>query len=353
MKRRMKLYLFGVFLITGTLFVATHKIVEIPHTESAPSPIPIIPLATRDNNPRQEPVRLVFTGDVMLGRTVESIIARQGFEYLFNNVSTTLRNSDLTTVNFEGVVTSVHEQAKPMTFKFSIQEKFLMKLSELGVDVLSLANNHSYDYGKEEYQYMHVSCVKTGLVCGGSPLTVDDSSSKIIQVKGKEVGITFLHTLYNQPTQEEIKKAFDVLERSDLQIAYVHWGEEYVLEHNEAQEELAHMLIDLGFDAVIGHHPHVVQDVDMYKGKPIFYSLGNFIFDQYFSSDVQQMMLISADLGTSTVTYTVHALTSEKVRSQPQFMTEEEREQLLSRVFSPLRDNGSLDQKDHTIVVPL
>ncbi len=251
MKRRMKVYLFGAFLITGTLFVATHKTVEVLHTDSASSPIATIPLATHDNSPGQESVHLVFTGDVMLGRTVESIIERQGFEYLFNNVSTTLRNSDLTTVNFEGVVTSVHEHAKPMTFKFSIQEKFLMKLSELGVDVLSLANNHSYDYGKEEYQYMRASCVKTGLVCGGSPLTVDESSSKIIQVKGREVGITFLHTLYNQPTQEEVKKALDALEGSDLQIAYVHWGEEYVLEHNEAQEEFAHLLIDLGFDSVI------------------------------------------------------------------------------------------------------
>ncbi len=353
MQGRAKVYLLGAFFITGTLFAATHKTVEISHTESVSNPVTTIPHAEQESSPKQTSVYLLFTGDVMMGRSVESIIERQGFEYLFSNVSTTLRNSDLTTVNFEGVVTAVHEHAKPMTFKFSIQEKFLMKLADLGVDVLSLANNHSYDYGKDEYQYMQSLCVKIGLVCGGSPLSVDDSSSKIIQVKGRKVGMTFLHTLYNQPTQDEIKIDFADLEGSDLQIAYVHWGEEYILKHNDAQEELAHILIDLGFDAVIGHHPHVVQDVDMYKGKPIFYSLGNFIFDQYFSGDVQQMMLVSADLGTSTVTYSVHALTSENIRSKPQFMNQMEREQLLNRVFSPLHNMSSLNIEDHTIVVPL
>ena len=89
----------------------------------------------------------------------------------------------------------------------------------------------------------------------------------------------------------------------DWVIVSIHWGEEYDQYVNTAQQNLAHALIDRGADAIVGHHPHVVQGVEVYKNKPIFYSLGNFIFDQYFSVETQQGLAVSLEFSDDGVAY--------------------------------------------------
>jgi poly-gamma-glutamate synthesis protein (capsule biosynthesis protein) len=88
------------------------------------------------------------------------------------------------------------------------------------------------------------------------------------------------------------KKIQESASTSDYLIVNIHWGAEYSHEQNKTQIETAHLLIDAGADLIIGHHPHVVQGIEIYKGKPIFYSLGNFIFDQTFSLDTQQCLAL-------------------------------------------------------------
>ena len=85
-------------------------------------------------------------------------------------------------------------------------------------------------------------------------------------------------------------------ETTDLVIVNVHWGTEYEHQFNKIQQETAHNLIDAGADIIIGHHPHVVQGIEIYQGKPIFYSLGNFIFDQYFSSDTRAGLAVGINI---------------------------------------------------------
>jgi poly-gamma-glutamate synthesis protein (capsule biosynthesis protein) len=102
----------------------------------------------------------------------------------------------------------------------------------------------------------------------------------------------------------------------------VHGGDEYHLHSNKFQEGFYESLIDMGVDAVIAHHPHVVEEVELYKKKPIFYSLGNFIFDQYFSKDVQQELSVKITVKNDSVNYQLIPLKS--TRSQPRQMTEEE-----------------------------
>jgi poly-gamma-glutamate synthesis protein (capsule biosynthesis protein) len=111
---------------------------------------------------------------------------------------------------------------------------------------------------------------------------------------------------------------------------YVHWGNEYELKHSEQQEALAHYVIDSGIDAVIGHHPHVVQDIEIYNGKPIFYSLGNFIFDQYFSGDVQTGLVVKVYIQKDTITYTLVPISSIGRASQPYIMPIEQKTTFLS-----------------------
>lgn len=283
------------------------------------------------------PLNLLFVGDIMLGRNVELLMEKHGVLYPFAGTNSLLKSSDLTIGNFEGIVSPVHERAEPMTFKFSIKEEFLGILRDVGVDVLSLANNHSYDYGSSAFQHTSELCLRYELVCGGLPSTLSEDSAHTQIINGREVSILFIHTLYREPDTDTLRALLRSINQSEIQIAYVHWGEEYALTHNEEQRFLAEFLIDHGIDVVVGHHPHVVQDVEVYKGKAIFYSLGNFVFDQYFSRDVQEMVALDMHIGTSTIRYFLIPLTSEEVRSQPSPMNEVQKSTLFERVFANLK----------------
>jgi poly-gamma-glutamate synthesis protein (capsule biosynthesis protein) len=123
-------------------------------------------------------------------------------------------------------------------------------------------------------------------------------------------------------------------ESSDVQIAFIHWGDEYVRVHNAEQQALAHALVDHGIDAVIGHHPHVMQDVEKYGGVPIFYSLGNLVFDQYFSDDVQEGYMLSLSISKRDITYTLHPYESRTHRSSPRLMEGDTRTDVLYELLT-------------------
>lgn len=278
--------------------------------------------------------RLLFVGDVMLGRAVESFMDEQGELYPFEMISDDIKHADLAVANFEGVVPAEHIHTPSMTFRFSIKDAYLKTLHDVGFDVLSRANNHSFDYGKEGFEYMKSRCFVHGLVCRGNPFGIQENSSAIVEVKNKKVGILFLHTLYDQPRDDLILSIGETFASStDIQVAYIHWGDEYALVHNTHQENLAHKIIDAGFDVVIGHHPHVVQDIAFYKDKPIFYSLGNFVFDQYFSRDVQQGLVLEVELGENETMYTLVPVETYSNRAQPKKMNSEDAKELFQRIL--------------------
>ncbi len=93
----------------------------------------------------------------------------------------------------------------------------------------------------------------------------------------------------------------DLASSSDYVVVNIHWGIEYQSKHGQIQQDLAHKLVDAGADAIIGHHPHVVQGSEVYKGKPIFYSLGNFIFDQYFSVETQRGLAVGLSFSENSI----------------------------------------------------
>jgi gamma-polyglutamate biosynthesis protein CapA len=287
---------------------------------------------------------LLFVGDIMLGRAVESRMEYEGIGYPFSAVVDTLGGSDITVGNFEGVVTETHIKTPPYTFQFSIKSEYLEHLNTVGFDVLSLANNHTLDYGTTSLAYTRSLCAVYDLICGGTPKGLSEVSTKVVAAGGHTVGIMFIHTLYGAPAPEALRTTVEKLStESDIQIAYVHWGDEYVLVHNTAQELFAQTLIDAGVDAVIGHHPHVVQDIALYKGKPIFYSLGNFIFDQYFSDDVQEMVGVHLTLSGNTATYKVVPFTSKETRNQPHHMDAVNATLLKNRIFAPIAMDSGVD----------
>jgi poly-gamma-glutamate synthesis protein (capsule biosynthesis protein) len=300
------------------------------------------------------PVTFLFVGDIMLGRRVETMIKELGADYPFEGVAPILDASDLTIGNFEGVVNERHVHTPDLTFRFSVRKEYLEKLSELGFDVLSLANNHSFDYGADAFRFMRGTCTLQRLVCGGIPYSLDEDSLLVRKVGDHDIGFIFLSTVDGEVKSPTLKLFVDALKaESDFQIAYVHWGDEYKLTHNRSQERIAKKLIDYGVDLVVGHHPHVVQDAELYRDRLIFYSLGNFIFDQYFSSDVEEGLAVNLKLEGTSAHYSLVALSSEGSRSQPHPMSEEDAERLFARILRPLPDEILIDKEKGRIILPL
>jgi poly-gamma-glutamate synthesis protein (capsule biosynthesis protein) len=274
---------------------------------------------------------LLFVGDILLGRHVEGLMEKHGREYPFMNVRQFVEHADVAVANFEGAVPQKHKRAEDFTFQFSVKEEYLDQIKESGFDIISLANNHAYDFGKAGYDNTLLRCHESGLHCHGHPYELQDTSIRTIEVGDASVGLLFLHGIAVDSTDVLLQGLLDRLfATTDLQLVYIHWGIEYELTHSDSQEELAHLLIDRGIDGVVGHHPHVVQDIGLYKGKPIFYSLGNFVFDQYFSDMVQEGLALQLDISKDRVEYTLVPITSAGAKSQPRLMNHTEKERFLS-----------------------
>lgn len=327
--------------------------IGIQITHELPPPIPSYTEKVQQGLEHKATTTLFFVGDLMLGRHVENLMRAGGIEYPFVHILKELKEPNITIGNFEGVVTQEHIQALPMTFQFSVREEYLALLRDLGFDILSLANNHAFDYGKDELSYTRSVCRALSILCGGTPNALDTFSTQIQEMHGIRFGFIFLHTLYGEPDAILLQDALqDLHSKSDIQIAYVHWGEEYALVHNLAQENLAHTLIDSGIDAVIGHHPHVIQDIALYREKPIFYSLGNFIFDQYFSTEVQEELGVRMIVSEDTLRYELVPFSSIEVRSQPKHMSDADAQLLYTRILNEIKTHSFVDIHQGSISVP-
>lgn len=332
-------------VIAVTALLSATAFVYVPNmTYTAPVLQQVATIISHTEKSEPKSTEVLFVGDIMLGRDVENKMQHEGLPYPFMNVSTTLALADVTIGNFEGVVPEVHVQTPSMGFQFSIRNEYLTALRDVGFDVLSLANNHSYDHGTSAHEYTQSICTALSLICGGLPNTLSSSSITVKTVGDLRIGIIFLNTTWGEPDKEKLTTFLNELATiSDVQIAFVHWGDEYVRTHNVAQQVLAELMIDHGIDAVVGHHPHVVQDIALYKEKPIFYSLGNFIFDQYFSNDVQEGLGVRMRITGDDITYTLVPFSSKESRNQPMKMTEEGARVLFERILQGVSTTPGVD----------
>jgi len=335
--------LIGIFLYPSTI---SHLVVSDEELATYNN----VPLETENQTNTQ--VTLLFTGDIMLGRHVEFLMQREGAQYPFINIQESLNKTDVLIGNFEGSVPPVHKPTPFGTFAFSVKKEYLDVLKNVGFNILSLANNHSFDFKASGFTNTKAECLRVGIVCKGHPSALSEESTHIIEIDGHKIGLLFLHTLYVSPTQEDIEFLLEeLIKETDIQIAYVHWGDEYVLVPNASQRGLAHSLIDLGVDAIIGHHPHVIQSVEIYNDAPVFYSLGNFIFDQYFNQNVQEGLLLYVDISSSSVTYRTKAITSIDTPAQPRPASEEATARIKNRIFSSIQNDSRVNTETGVIVI--
>ena len=224
-----------------------------------------------------------FDYDTSLNAYFESY----GKEYFFQNVKSIFEADDLTIANNEGTFTESYDR-EDKTFAFKAPASFAGIYSCSSVEAVNTANNHSHDYGEQSFQDTMDALDAEGIVHFGYDETA------VMNVKGVKVGLIGIYELNDhlerkQQLEDNINKVKD--EGAELVIVIFHWGNEKETVPDSNQTTLGRLAIDLGADLVCGHHPHVLQGVEEYKGKNIVYSLGNFCFGGNSSpSDMDTMI---------------------------------------------------------------
>ena len=274
----------------------------------------------------QEDTTLLFVGDIMLSRSVGAVMRRkEDYSYPFRRIAEVLGSADITFGNLEGPISSRGEDQGSI-YSFRADPRVVQGLEFAGFDVLSLANNHIMDWGAEALEDTIRFLREKGIMSVGAGMderqanegqalgihrnSVEISSPAAAGSRNSigTVRVAFLAytNLYpeglvagegrqgvsDSRLENIVARVRDARNIGDIVVVSYHWGEEYKTESNESQKVLARAFIDAGADLVIGHHPHVAQEIEKYKNGWIAYSLGNFVFDQDFSEETMKGLML-------------------------------------------------------------
>jgi gamma-polyglutamate biosynthesis protein CapA len=319
-------------VIGGLLIIG---IAQLPFVQNV-IPDADLPAQALQTEPETSTTTLLFVGDMMMGRNVELLMDRHGDSYAFQHISDYLKSFDTVIGNLEGPVLSNHTRTPSKSVRFDFHTRMPGVLAQNNIGIVSLANNHTYDFGKAGYDETVKHVRAAGIDAAGHPFAFGDAyvlRKTVNDQKFVFVGFNITNPNFNFVKAREFARTVQVAP-DEFYIAMIHGGEEYQLISNKTQKNFNRGLIDDGMDLVIGHHPHVVQDAEKYKGKMIFYSLGNFIFDQYFSKDTQEGLTVKATFVDGIVSYELIPIKSD--RSKVHLMSEKEKAVFLKR-FSALQ----------------
>ena len=257
----------------------------------------------------EEPIelRLLFAGDIMLSRSVGIAARRAGDpKHPFLKIGEFLRTADIAFANLESPISSRGENVGSI-HSFRADPQVVEGLVYAGFDALSFANNHAWDYGRDAFRDTLAILRSNDISPVGAGETYKEAHTPaVFERRGVAVAFlaytTLLPKSLTSTTSIPAVAAPDALvadienteSQADIIIVSFHWGEEYLPEHNKEQEALAKAAIDAGADLVIGHHPHVLQELEAYGGGYVAYSLGNFVFDQAFSEETMRSAVLEA-----------------------------------------------------------
>jgi poly-gamma-glutamate synthesis protein (capsule biosynthesis protein) len=299
-----------------------------------------VPKGNNSISVKEEQVPLLFVGDIMVGRFVETLAEKYNNpSFMFASTSDFLKRH-IVIANLEGTIPLLHNKTPINGFSFSFASSAPLVLKENGITAVSLANNHSYDNGKVGYEETVNNLKENGVISfGGYDQKENVFITKLADKKVVVYGITMISSLWDEQETLFVTSKIVNEHKDDHVIAFIHWGDEYVTQ-NKYQRDFAYKLIDRGVDTVVGSHPHIVQGIELYKEKPIFYSLGNFIFDQYWRSDLEDGYMLRMLYATSSVIYEIIPIHSQK--SVP-FLAEGD---LRNRIVSSIAVQSSADLQE-------
>jgi len=243
---------------------------------------------------------VLIGGDIMLDRSVRKYSETHGYDSFFSELTPLFKQSDIVVANLEGPITSsssrtiLKDGTYTKSFAFTFATTTGELLSRVGVSIVSLANNHTDNFGPEGFAETQHILTRAGVKYFGSPWNYSgtEATTTIHDIPVAFVG-------YHQFASGFDRMLADVKRLSAqgyFVIVMPHWGTEYATTSSALQQTQAHELVTAGARAIIGSHPHVIQEHEMIDSVPVYYSLGNLIFDQYFSADVMRGNLVKLQL---------------------------------------------------------
>jgi len=285
----------------GSPPTAVRSLTATPSATAEPSSTATQP-AQPSPTPAAEPaVTLAAVGDVMLGRGVGEAIGLYGAGYPFEQVAAVLREADIAFANLEVPITADGVPAQK-DYVFRAPPAAVDGLDGAGLDIVSLANNHVLDYGVVGLEDTLAALDRAGIAAAGAG--EDEAAARrpaVLSVEGLRVAFLGYVQVPDDSVsgfgEDELAAGPDrpgaawarreavvadveaAAQQADLVVVSLHAGSEYREEPSTVQRELAHAAVDAGADVVLGHHPHVLQGIERYRGALIAYSLGNFVFD--------------------------------------------------------------------------
>jgi poly-gamma-glutamate synthesis protein (capsule biosynthesis protein) len=251
-------------------------------------------------------IKILLVGDMMFDRYVRQVSDRNGYGFIFQKVDGLLKGNDLVVGNLEGPITdskSVSVDSKmgdKNNYIFTFDPKVSDVLAKENIRLVNIGNNHISNFASSGIESTKKYLTQSGVDFFGNPENMD---KRMAIENVKNIKIAFVN--YNQfvagaeqKTIADINSAKEM--KVDLIIVYTHWGKEFIANPDENIKNLAHEFIDDGADLIVGSHPHVVQPKEEYRGKMIYYSLGNFIFDQYFDLNTQKGLIVQVTMDLSS-----------------------------------------------------
>jgi len=274
----------------------------------------LVTSAAAAGQPEQEEITIAAVGDLMLGGRAEPFLKEFGPDYPFTDVMPFLSRADVVVGNLEFSISSRGIAAENKKFTLRAGPIAAQALKQAGIRVATLANNHSMDFGPLALKDTLEVLDQNGILYTGAGMDLDDARSPaVLKIKGKTIAflsysLTFPLEFYasagrpgTAPGYAEFVKADIEKARpsADLVVVSFHWGAELMTTAKDYQVELGRQAIDWGADLVLGHHPHVLQELEVYHGRLIAYSLGNFVFGSESDRTNSSMILLLTFQGKS------------------------------------------------------
>jgi poly-gamma-glutamate synthesis protein (capsule biosynthesis protein) len=296
---RQPISIFTCTILIVTLFIALFVHTNLPDNRSIQNTSPESLFAHADSNANTV-FTATFVGDIMLGRGLQDASEFYGYDSYFKKTKDYFENFDLVVGNFENPI--VHGDKKAIVVQrgvtLSANSECLGAMKNAGFNMLSLANNHILDYEVTGMLNTMESLDQVGIAYFGAGRDVNEAKGyQVIESNGTKIAVIGInevpgyqhnsknvHTLFTIASEkvylDAVSEAASVV---DVVIVFMHWGDEYTAIVSSNQQEIGRKLIDAGADIVIGRHSHVLQPIEIYGKGVIFYSLGNFVFDQGWS----------------------------------------------------------------------
>ena len=262
--------------------------------------------------PKDSKITIFTVGDIMLDRGVELKIKKEGkgdFRFPFFKIAGELKKADILFGNLEGPISDKGQKVGSI-YSFRFDPKAIEGLKYAGFDIFSLANNHMFDYQRIALEDTMRILEENKIDYVGAGFSEEEAFSlKIREIKNTKIGFLAYTNLgpevwkateknsgiawISEKDIEEVKRDIErAKQKIDILIVSLHSGEEYATNTTPFQISFARAFVDAGADLIVGHHPHIIQKIERYKNSWIAYSLGNFIFDQSFSEETMEGLLL-------------------------------------------------------------